>query len=67
MEENKIIDDSPAFHKMGFVDDVEGLELKEMKKKYIEKYVSDVKRRQMGGSKNIHCPETEYNPPTPFL
>jgi hypothetical protein len=66
MEEYNIIDDSPAFHKMGF-DDVEDYSLKEMKRKYIEKYVSDVKRRQMGGTKNIHMPETKINPPTPFL
>ena len=58
-------DDSPAFHKMGY-DDVEDYALKEMKRKYIERYVSDVKRERMGGSKNIHCPETEINPPTPF-
>jgi len=66
MKENNIeYDDAPAFHKMGF-DDVEDYDLKEMKRKYIERYVSDVKRRQMGGSKNIHIPETEHNPPTPF-
>jgi len=66
MNENIEYDGAPAFHKMGFVDDLEGLKIKEMKRKYIEKYVSDVKRERMGGSKNIHCPETEINPPTPF-
>ena len=24
-------------------------------------------RYGLGGDRNIHCPETEYNPPTPFL
>jgi hypothetical protein len=65
-EENIEYDSAPAFHKMGY-DDVEDYSLKEMKKKYMEKYVSDVKRRQMGGTKKIHYPETEINPPTPFL
>jgi hypothetical protein len=66
MEEYNKSDDSPAFYKMGY-NDVDDFTIKEMKRKYMEKYVSDVKRRKMGGSKNIHCPETEINPPTPFL
>jgi hypothetical protein len=67
MEENNIeYDDSPAFHKMGY-DDVKDYVLKEMKKKYIERYICDVKRRQIGGSKNIHMPEIQHNPPTPLL
>ena len=24
-------------------------------------------RNEFGGDRNIHMPETEYNPPTPFL
>ena len=36
-EENIEYDGAPAFHKLGFVDDVEGLELKEMKRKYMER------------------------------
>jgi hypothetical protein len=67
MKENNIIDGSPAFYKMGFVDDVEGLELKEMKKKYMDKVRSEWARREIGGSKKIHTPRTENNPPTPFL
>lgn len=26
-----------------------------------------ISRENMGGDKNIHTPETEINPPTPFL
>ena len=38
----------------------------EAMKKYMERYRMMEAREKMGGSKNIHCPETEVNPPTPF-
>jgi hypothetical protein len=66
MEEYNKGDDRPAFHKMGF-DDVEDQAVWISLKKYSKMYRTYTAREKMGGSKNIHMPETEHNPPTPFL
>jgi len=48
-------------NKKGFDDRV-----MEALKKFVERNRVLSARSEMGGSKNIHCPETEVNPPTPF-
>ena len=65
--EEKIVESieyRPAFNKMGF--DEGDFRVLEAMKKYMERYRMMEAREKMGGSKNIHCPETEVNPPTPF-
>ena len=65
MEEYNKSDDRPAFYKMGF-DDKEDYEVLEKLKKYAEEYKVYMAREEMGDNRNIHMPETEVNPPTPF-
>ena len=66
MEETIEYDGSPAFHKMGF-DDKEDYEVLQKLKKYRRDYKVYIAREELGDNKNIHMPETEINPPTPFL